>query len=54
MNADQPMHEAGGEGEATPIEQPESRPPVSLDIFQYIRQAQAQHGLRHNDYKRYR
>ena len=54
MGADQPMQEAAEDGEATSIEQSEGRPPVSLEIFQYVRQAQAQHGLRHNDYKRYR
>ena len=32
----------------------EPQAPVSLDIFQSIRQAQAQHGLRHSDFKRYR
>lgn len=43
-----------GPTEAQHQEQPQSPLTVSLDIFQSVRQNQAQHGLRHNDYKRYR
>lgn len=48
------MQAAGEVDDETLNEQPRSRPPVALDIFKYVRQAQAQHGLRHSDYKRYR
>ena len=45
--------------DSTRTEDPEARQAqaqisVSLDIFQSIRQARAQHGLRHSDFKRYR
>ena len=42
-----------GQPEQEPQE-PRQQLIVSLDVFQCIRQAQAQHGLRHSDYKRYR
>ena len=47
---------AGPPDEAEPQSNEQMQAPVvvSLDILQSVRQAQAQHGLRHNDYKRYR
>lgn len=54
MDVDHPMQAAGENNEEAAVEQPRSSPPVSLNILQYVKQAQAQHGLRHSDYKRYR
>ena len=28
--------------------------PISLDVFQFVKTSQSQHGLKHNDYSRYR
>lgn len=54
--SDQPMEQQAPDVELEAEHQEQSQPPVivSLDIFQSVRQAQAQHGLRHSDYKRYR
>ena len=43
-----------GESEVSRQEDLQARVILSLDIFQTVRQNQAQHGLRHNDFKRYR
>ena len=43
-----------GESEVQHQEDLQARVILSLDIFQTVRQNQAQHGLRHNDFKRYR
>lgn len=51
-DGDQSMLTVGDESQDAAPDQP--RPLVSLDILQYVKQAQAQHGLRHSDYKRYR
>ncbi|KAL3135680.1 hypothetical protein ABBQ38_006152 [Trebouxia sp. C0009 RCD-2024] len=50
------MEQQADHGQPTETEQQEPTPQVivSLDVFQSIRQAQAQHGLRHSDFKRYR
>lgn len=56
MASDQSVEQQapGGELEAEHQEQPKTPVSISLDLFQSVRQAQSQHGLRHNDYKRYR
>ena len=51
-DGDQSMLAVGDESQDAVPDQ--ARPLVSLDILQYVKQAQAQHGLRHSDYKRYR
>ncbi len=43
-----------GESEVQHQEDLQARVILSLDIFQTVRQNQGQHGLRHNDFKRYR
>lgn len=50
------MEQEADDGQPVELERQEPTPQVilSLDIFQTIRQAQAQHGLRHSDFKRYR
>ena len=50
------MEQQADDGQPIEIEQQEPSPQIvlSLDVFQSIRQAQAQHGLRHSDFKRYR
>ncbi len=48
------MEQADGETEVKHQEDLQARVIVSFDIFQTVRQNQAQHGLRHNDFKRYR
>jgi hypothetical protein len=44
--ADEPMQEAADDAVATPLASP--------NLLLVLRDAQAQHGLRHNDYARYR
>ena len=43
------MEVDGALAEETPV-----LPPLSLNVLQVIKTAQAQHGLRHSDYTRYR
>lgn len=43
---DTEMKEATEEGEAVAS--------IALDVFQFVKIAQSQHGLKHNDYARYR
>ena len=37
-----------------PSTEAEPLPPITLDVFQFVRIAQSQHGLKHYDYARYR
>jgi len=46
--------EEAGEEEGEEEEEDEDLPELSLDIFDVIKSAQAQHGLRHGDHARYR
>lgn len=36
------------------VDQTPDQPDLGFGVLQFIKTAQSQHGLRHNDYKRYR